>query len=35
MSQFFEGIEGVVAIVDCVLVWDRDVREHNARLKLS
>ena len=35
MSQLFEGIEAVVAIVDGILVWDRDVREHNARLKLS
>ena len=33
MSQVLEGIDGVEAIVDDILLWRRDIQEHDARLK--
>ena len=33
MSQVLESIDGAEAIADDILVWGRDIQEHNARLK--
>ena len=33
MSQVLEDIDGAEAIVDDILVWGRDIQEHDARLK--
>ena len=33
MSNLFEDIEGAKPIVDDILVWGRDVKEHDARLR--
>ena len=33
MSQVLEDIDGAEAIVDNILVWGRDIQEHDARLK--
>jgi len=33
MSELFEDIEGVKAIVDDLLIWGKDDEEHDARLK--
>ena len=33
MSEFFEDVEGVRAIVDDLLIWGKDDDEHDARLK--
>ena len=33
MSEFFEDVEGVKAIVDDLLIWGKDDDEHDARLK--
>ena len=32
-SQVLEDIDGAEAIVDDILVWGRDIQEHDARLK--
>ena len=33
MSEMFDDIEGAVSIIDDVLIWDKDLQEHNERLK--
>ena len=33
MSEFFEDVEGLKAIVDNLLIWGKDDDEHDARLK--
>ena len=33
MSEMFEDVEGVKAIVDDLLIWGKDDDEHDARLK--
>ena len=33
MSQVLEDIDGAEAIADDILVWGRDIHEHDARLK--
>ena len=33
MSELFEDVEGVKAIVDYLLIWGKDDDEHDARLK--
>ena len=33
MSQVLEDIDGVEVIVDDILLWGRDIQEHDARLK--
>ena len=33
MSELFEDVEGVKAIVDDLLIWGKDDDEHDARLK--
>ena len=33
MSQVLEDIDGAEAIVDDILVWGKDIQEHDARLK--
>ncbi|VDI06080.1 Hypothetical predicted protein [Mytilus galloprovincialis] len=33
MSEMFDDIEGAVSIIDDVLIWGKDLQEHNERLK--
>jgi hypothetical protein len=33
MSQVLEDIDGAEAIVDDILVWGKDIQEHDARVK--
>ena len=35
MTQTFEDIDGADAIVDDILIWGKDVTEHNKRLDKS
>ncbi|CAC5373518.1 unnamed protein product [Mytilus coruscus] len=33
MSEMFDDIEGAVSVIDDVLIWGKDLQEHNERLK--